>query len=124
MRVCIPVEEDRGLASPLCPHFGNAPLLLVVDTDTRQCQPLTNKFTGHGMCGAVSVLQSAAADALIVGGIGAGAISKLAAANIAVFAATCATVDEALSALERGELKRVDASQACTQHGHDHGCGH
>ncbi|MCU0661221.1 MAG: diguanylate cyclase [Myxococcota bacterium] len=126
MRVCIPVEQDLGLASPLCPHFGGAPLLLVVDTETGQCQPLVNKSSGHGMCGAVTVLQSASVEALIVGGIGAGAIAKLAAIDIKVYATTCATVDEALAALERSELKRVDASQACGQHGHghDHGCGH
>jgi ArsR family transcriptional regulator len=85
-----------------------------------------NKSTGHGMCGAVSVLQSASVDTLIVGGIGAGAISKLAAINVAVYSSNQATIGQALEALERGELHRVDMSQACGHHGHghDHGCGH
>lgn len=127
MNVCFPVEEDLGLSSPLCPHFGSAPMLLVVDTTTKSCRPLANQFTGHGMCGAVSVLQSASVDTLVVGGIGAGALSKLAAINVAVYSSNqFSSVGQALDALERGELQRVGMNQACGggHHSHGEGCAH
>ncbi len=35
MNICIPVNEDKGLQSPVCAHFGSAPAFMIVDTESR-----------------------------------------------------------------------------------------
>ena len=34
MNLCIPVEQDAGPESPVCAHFGSAPLFLLVNTES------------------------------------------------------------------------------------------
>ena len=60
MNVCIPISEDRGLASPVCGHFGSAPAFLVVDTETRSHRVLanTNAHHEHGHCTPIALLAS------------------------------------------------------------------
>jgi predicted Fe-Mo cluster-binding NifX family protein len=75
------------------------------------------------MCGAISALQRENVESVIVGGIGMGALNRLAAAGIQVFAAQHATVDENLAALKAGQLPLVSLDGACAHHGHGHGHG-
>ena len=35
MRICIPIDKDLGLDSPICGHFGSAPFFLIADTAPR-----------------------------------------------------------------------------------------
>jgi predicted Fe-Mo cluster-binding NifX family protein len=35
MRVCIPIAKGLGLESRVSPHFGSAPLFMLVDPETR-----------------------------------------------------------------------------------------
>jgi len=126
MRVCVPVEEDRGLESPICAHFGSAPGFLIVDLDTRESRFVenTNSHHGHGMCQPVTMLAGEKLDAVVVGGIGLGAMRKLRAAGLEVFLADQQTVEQIVEAHGRGELERVTAQRACGQHGHgQHGRG-
>ena len=81
------------------------------------------------MCGAIGTLRSEKVEGVIVGGIGMGALNRLAAAGIQVFAAQHATVDENLAALKAGPLPVMSLDGACAHHGHEqghgqgHGCG-
>lgn len=34
MKICFPVQQDKGMESAVYHHFGSAPLFVVVDTDT------------------------------------------------------------------------------------------
>jgi len=122
MIVCIPIDEDRGMNSPVCAHFGRAPAFLLVNTDEATCRPVSNghDHRAHGQCLPVDLLASERVEALIVGGIGRGALHRLASANIRVYRAQGQTVDETLTALRDGTLPHVDPDMACTQHGHDH----
>ncbi len=125
MNVCIPVEEDQGLESPVCAHFGSAPIFLIVDTDTQTCRAVANanKHHAHGMCQPLASLASENLDAIVVGGIGRGAIGKLKAANIQVFLSQFPTVKETIEALASGGLRPVTPDMACGGHGHGHGHG-
>jgi predicted Fe-Mo cluster-binding NifX family protein len=78
------------------------------------------------MCGAIGTLRSEKVEGVIVGGIGMGALNRLAAAGIQVFAAQHATVDENLAALKAGQLPLMTLDGACAHHGHEqaHGQGH
>ena len=59
-------------------------------------------------------------DALVVGGIGRGALNKLAAAGVQVFMAAAPTVGETVAAYKAGTLAAVDPEHACAHHGHGH----
>lgn len=127
MNLCIPVTQDLGLQSPVCMHFGSAPLFLIVDTDSGATETIVNQnmHHGHGGCQPLRALAGHDVDAVVVGGIGMGAMMKLQAAGIRVYLADRPTVQEALAACKAGTLQDADPSRACAHHGHDHdGHGH
>jgi predicted Fe-Mo cluster-binding NifX family protein len=129
MRLCIPVEQDQGLDSLVCGHFGSAPLFLVVDTESRATSALANNHHhAHGQCTPLSSIQGVALDGVVVGGIGRGALLKLNAAGLAVYRSGFPTVAETLDAFAAGLLAPVSAQDACANHGHGSGgagnCGH
>ena len=86
MKICIPVEENNGLDSRVCAHFGSAPFFLVVDSNTSVCEPIVNDGAhhAHGMCQPLALLEGKDIDGVVVGGIGRGALFKFQAANIGV----------------------------------------
>ena len=120
MNICIPIEKDEGLDSTVCEHFGSAPVFLVVDSDSGVCRAVanTNQHHGHGMCAPLAALRGERIDAIVVGGIGAGAMGKLAVAGIPVHLARYATVRETVDALVAGTLPVMAPGLACGQHGH------
>ncbi|MFH1530159.1 MAG: NifB/NifX family molybdenum-iron cluster-binding protein [Pseudomonadota bacterium] len=122
MNICIPVEQDQGLQSQVCAHFGSAPAFLIVATDSGDCRAITNKnqHHGHGMCAPLQSLQGETIDAMVVGGIGMGALNKLNAAGIRVYISEHPTVAQTVDALKAGTLKPMQPGMACTQHGHGH----
>lgn len=123
MNICIPVLDDRGLESPVSSHFGSAPMYLLADSETRQTRALSNARTvhEHGACRPLDALAGETIDALVVGGIGAGALAKLRGAGIRVFRATAPTASACLDAFLRNEVEEIDPAGACAGHGHDHG---
>ena len=52
MHVGIPIDEDRGLESRVCQHFGSASLFMIVDTDSGACRAVRNENAhhAHGTC--------------------------------------------------------------------------
>lgn len=120
MNICIPVEKDEGLDSIVCAHFGSAPVFLIADTASRACRAVANanQHHGHGMCAPLASLQGERIDAIVVGGIGAGAMGKLAAAGITVHLAEHAAVRETVDAFVAGTLPVMGADRACAHHGH------
>ena len=122
MNICIPVDEEKGLRSQVCAHFGSAPAFMIVDTDSGSCRaiPNNNQHDGHGMCTPLQALQGEQIDGMVVGGIGMGALNKLNAANIAVYISEHMTVGETVAAFKAGTLKLMQPAMSCAQHGHGH----
>jgi predicted Fe-Mo cluster-binding NifX family protein len=122
MRICIPVNEDQGLQSEVCAHFGSAPAFLIVDTDNSDCRVIVNRnqHHNHGMCTPLASLQGEVLDGIVVGGIGMGALNKLMAAGISVFRAEHPTVSTTVEAFRAGALQRMQPGMACGGHGHSH----
>jgi len=120
MNICIPVEEDRGLDSPVCAHFGSAPIFMLFDTETGTCRTVRNgnQHHGHGMCMPLASLEGERVDAMVVGGIGMGAMNKLQARGIGVFLSDLPTVRAAVEAHAQGRLREVTPETACAHHGH------
>lgn len=122
MRICIPVTADRGLESPVSGHFGSAPVYMLVDADTREARALSNirAVHEHGACRPLDALAGESVDAIVVGGIGAGALMKLQGAGIRVFRATAPTVAGCLDAFLANAVEEIGPGGACGRHGHGH----
>lgn len=123
MNLCIPVTADHGPDSPVSAHFGSAPLFMLVDVESGACRALDNHnlHHEHGMCRPLQALQGEAVDAVIVGGIGMGALTKLWSSGIEVYRALHPTVAMTLEAFRAGDLQPVTPEGACAHHGHHHG---
>jgi predicted Fe-Mo cluster-binding NifX family protein len=126
MKLCFPVESNQGLDSIVFGHFGSAPLFVVFDTETQTLETISNQDLGHvhGMCSPLKALNGKAVDAIVVGGIGAGAINKLNALGIKVYRASQGTVKSNIELQQQGILPEMSAEHACGGHGHAGGCGH
>ena len=126
MKLCFPVERPEGLQSRVYGHFGSAPAFVIVDTETSRVDAVTNRdqHHQHGRCSPLKALDGHAVDAVVVGGIGRGALTGLSRAGIRVFAAHPGTVAENLSLWEKGHLPAWDPDQVCGGHGQGHGCAH
>ncbi len=115
MRICIPVMEDRGPASPVAAHLGAAPLLALAELEGGALQLVPNR--GQGARGAprpLAALQGERVDGLVVAGIGEEALAELQAAGLRVWVARPATVADALEALRAGALSEAMPVGSCT----------
>jgi predicted Fe-Mo cluster-binding NifX family protein len=126
MNICIPVDGDQGLASPVCAHFGSAPFFMVVDTEKGTCRaiPNRNEHHAHGMCQPLMAIQGEDIGGIVVGGIGMGALNKLIMGGLKVYRAQHPTVEATVAAFKAGVLQTMTPEAACGQHGQGHGHGH
>lgn len=126
MKVCFPVLHEKGLESEVYGHFGSAPAFLIVETETISINIIKNKdqHHAHGMCNPLRALDNQKVDAIVVGGIGGGALNKLNSAGIRVFQAKAKTVRENIELLKRKNLPEFSLQQCCPGHTHKSGCKH
>ncbi len=87
MKVGFAVETSEGVESKVYGHFGSAPAFIIVDTEEKDVLTVNNRDLQHvhGACNPVMALDGKSVDALVVGGIGAGALTKLNAMGIKVY---------------------------------------
>jgi ArsR family transcriptional regulator len=123
MNLCFPIESEKGLDSLVYSHFGSAPCFIVVNTETKTIETINNQDLGHqhGMCSPIQALNGKKVDAIVVGGIGAGAINKLNAMGIQVYRACEDSVKTNLDLFESDALPKISLNGACREHG---GCAH
>ena len=126
MRVCFPIEEANGLESKVCGHFGSAPYFIIVDTKSNSLSILNNrdKKHEHGACNPLKALDNQKIDAIVVGGMGAGALNKINQAGVKVFRANALSVRENVALLNESNLPELTLQQCCSGHGHQSGCKH
>ena len=126
MKVCFPVVENLGLASEVFNHFGSAPEFVIVDMVTSEILSINNsdKVHEHGACNPVAGLGGQHVDAIVVGGIGGGALHKLNAAGIRAFKTAGGTIAENIGLMNAGTLPEYLPGHTCGGHGHSHGCSH
>lgn len=126
MKVCFPVLENQGLESQVYAHFGSAPGFVVVDMITAELMTINNsdQIHQHGACNPVAGLGGHQVDAIVVGGIGGGALHKLNAAGMRVFQAREGTVADNIALFRTNELSEYMPAHTCGGHGHSHGCSH
>ncbi len=126
MKVCFPVDDNQGLASQIFNHFGSAPNFLIVDMTTSEIQSISNsdQIHQHGACNPIAGLGGHQVDAIVVGGIGGGALHKLNASGIRAFKANAGSISENIDMLKVGTLQEYMPGHTCGGHGHSHGCSH
>jgi len=118
MKLCIPVKQKDGLESSVYSHFGSAPAFLIFDTNSKEEIIIDNSNMNHdhGACNPIQTIGGSNVNAVIVGGIGGGAISKLKANNIKVFQSVKGTVEFNIEMFNKSLLAELTMEHACTQH--------
>lgn len=126
MNICFPVMENEGMESEVYSHFGSAPGFVIVDIVTSAVTEINNsdRIHQHGACNPVAGLGGHPVDAVVVGGIGGGALYKLNAAGIRVFQAYNGSVAENVALFRANELPEYLPGHTCGGHGHGDGCSH
>ncbi len=124
MKVCFPVQNNQGIESTVYNHFGSAPSFVVVNTTTKEVSAISNSDLNHthGACNPMKALSGESVNAIVVGGIGAGALSRLNQLGIAVYRAQGQTIKENIVLFEKSQLAILTLQQCCS--GHAEGCAH
>jgi predicted Fe-Mo cluster-binding NifX family protein len=126
MKVCFAVQKDEGIQSTVYNHFGSAPAFIVIDTAADESRTVNNADMDHvhGACNPIMAMGGQDVDAVVVGGIGAGAIRGLNSKGITVYRAMASTVKENLDLLTTTGLPELTMQHACAGHSQDGGCAH
>ncbi|OGR75766.1 MAG: hypothetical protein A2X32_01130 [Elusimicrobia bacterium GWC2_64_44] len=124
MKIGITLNDEQGMKSEVCAHFGQCSHFLIVETDGKQVtgsRVVTNTAVhGGGGCTAVTEILKYGITHVIAGGMGMGAQNKFAAANVPIFG-YCGKAEDAVKELLASSLGGIDP---CKDHGHDGNCGH
>jgi predicted Fe-Mo cluster-binding NifX family protein len=107
--VCIPVEDDRGLAAPVAHGLDTAAVLLLVDASTLEFRAVSNASQRRRErgCDHCEALDDAHVDAVIVGVIEADALTRLAQRRLPIYVGAHGTAANALSDYLSGRLRAV-----------------
>ena len=128
MKVCFAVQKDDGVESVVYGHFGSAPAFIVVDTEAADAAVTVNNRDlnhVHGACNPIQAIGGLKPDAVVVGGIGAGAINRLNAEGVKVYRSAAETVKQNLNLLKENKLPELSVQNACAGHTQGQGgCGH
>lgn len=126
MKICIPTMDDSGLTGLPHDHFGSAPYFTFIDTETMDVEAVRNGGASHvhGACRPLEFLGARPVDAVVCRGLGKRAFARLRNAGIDVFVTLEPNVENTLSALRDGRLRRMTDEGVCHGHGHGHGHGH
>jgi predicted Fe-Mo cluster-binding NifX family protein len=126
MKICFPVQKDEGINSAVYNHFGSAPIFVVVDTDTNDLSTINNRdqHHSHGACNPMKALDNQKVDAIVVGGIGAGALTRLNQMGIIVHRSQASTIQENMAMFASQSLPVLTVQGCCGGHSNDGGCAH
>jgi len=124
VKVGFAVQGNEGVESQVYDHFGSAPAFLIVDTEGKDVLTVDNRDLHHvhGACNPIMALDGKTVNAMVVGGIGAGALRKLNALGIRVYGAGAPTVRENLALLGENKLQELSVDSSCCSH--RGGCAH
>ena len=98
MKIAFPTQENHQMESEVHNHFGSAKYFIVVDAETNELSAIENQDLDHqhGNCQPLAALGGVAVDAVVVGGLGGGALRKLVDAGVRTYRAVEGTVSENL----------------------------
>ena len=117
MRIAVPYENENGTVFQ---HFGHSQAFKFYDVKedaVEKSEVVSTQGSGHGAL--AGFLKENEVDALICGGIGAGAIEALTDAGIRVYAGVKGAADEAVAQHLAGTLDYTTEAN-CSHHGEGH----
>ena len=119
MKLCIPTETKEGKEAQVYGHFGSAPYFTIVDTEKDSVEVINNanEHHAHGMCQPMNALMGKKIDAVVTGGMGAGAVQKLNQGGIKAYRAIPGTVADIVTEFTKGGLEEITVQNACAHHG-------
>jgi len=126
MKLCIPTNDDRGLAATLAAHFGDARYLTIIDTETGDVM-VERKDPGHhgaGSCETAETIRSLGADVVICRTLGRNAFARLAQAGLPVFTSDAASTSNAIDDYRSDRLRPMTLNDACGGRRHRHSPRH
>jgi predicted Fe-Mo cluster-binding NifX family protein len=126
MKIAFPVQVNEGLESQVYGHFGSAPSFVILDSTSGEFETIGNSDAhhAHGQCQPMKALAGNAVDAIVVGGIGGGALMRLQAQGVRVFRAVEGSVKQNLEFIKSGKLPEFSANMTCAGHHDQGGCQH
>lgn len=126
MKIAFPAEIDNGVESIVFNHFGSANFFILVDSEKDDIEVILNQDLNHqhGKCQPLKALGGKNVDAVVVGGIGGTAMTKLKKGGANVFKAVEGTVKENLDLFKAGKLVEFMPFDVCGGHSGGDGCGH
>jgi len=126
MKICFPIQNDNGIESAVYNHFGSAPIFLVMDTETNSVASINNRdqHHAHGACNPMKALDNQQVDAIVVGGIGAGALTRLNQMGITVYRSQAETVKGNMDLFLQKSLAVMSLNACCGGHSKDGACAH
>ena len=126
MKIAFPTRDNLGIDSQVYNHFGSADLFIIVNTENTGFESVVNEDRDHvhGQCQPLSALGGNSVDAVVVGGIGGGALRKLQASGIIVYRAVEGSVNENLDLIQTDRLPVFTLDQTCAGHGISGECVH
>jgi predicted Fe-Mo cluster-binding NifX family protein len=118
MKIAFPTQENNQMASEVHNHFGSAKYFILVDAETNALSAIENQDLDHqhGNCQPLAALGGVAVDAVVVGGIGGGALRKLVDAGVRTYRAVEGTVSENLDLIKAAKLPDFTIDQTCKGH--------
>lgn len=126
MKIGITLNDDQGMKSEVCAHFGQCSNFLIVEAEgdkiiSSKVVPNTAVHGGGG-CVAVTEILKYGITHVIAGGMGGGAQQKFAAAGVPIFGYS-GKAEDALKALLSSKL--AGGITPCAGHDHEEGgCSH
>jgi predicted Fe-Mo cluster-binding NifX family protein len=129
MKIAFPTMQDLGLDSPVYSHFGSAAFFVIVDSenDSFKVQQNPDQDHEHGHCQPLAALGNTTVGAVVVGGIGGGALRKLAAEKVTAYRAEEGNVAHNLARFKADQLTAFTVDMTCGGHvqiGENGGCAH
>lgn len=118
MKIAVTYENGQ-----IFQHFGHTEQFKLYETDGGKIlseEIVSTNGSGHGALAAL--LRSLNVDVLICGGIGGGAKTALASADIQLYGGVSGSCDAAIQALLAGNLG-YNPNVKCSHHDHEHGEG-
>ena len=118
MKIAFPTQENHQMESEVHNHFGSAKYFILVDAETNELSAIENPDIDHqhGNCQPLAALGGVAVDAVVVGGIGGGALRKLVDAGVKTYRAVEGTVSENLDLIKNKKLPDFTLDQTCKGH--------
>jgi len=123
MRIAISAENNNGLDSLVCQHFGGSPYFILVDVEGQEVKTVTgieNPYYGNHQPGQVPrLIHDHKANVMLTGGMGRRAIAFFEQFDLQPVTGALGTVRQALQSYLEGKLNGADPC-AHSEHHHDH----